>query len=352
MASWHLRGTVLPEDVDRDVYVVGGRISFAPVPDATTLATDVVIVPGLVDVHAHLSLSSPAGAAASPEERVRASAKAHLDAGVLAIREPGSPDRASFQLGPAEGLPRVVTAGRFLAPPGRYFPGLAREVTNEELPDAAVEELAATGDWVKLIADSPVPGPGPTATFASEAITETVRRVHEGGGRVAVHCMLTDVIQVALEAGVDSIEHGTYLQTDQVPLLVSSGATWVPTQSIHAQIRPLLPPEQAARLDHQAEVLLAAVDAGVTVLAGTDAGMCPHGLVRYEVTLLHESGLSPHQALAAASWSARDFLRLPRIAHGAFADLVAFRADPRDDLGLLAEPTVVVLDGKVVRRPG
>src|SRR4051794_25395305 len=112
MSAWHLRGLVLPDDVERDVYVVDGRLTFTP-PDhpTSTLATDVYLLPGLVDVHAHLALFSPAGDGASSEERVRASAGAHLEAGVLAVREPGSPDHSSRGLGPHEGLPRVTTAG-------------------------------------------------------------------------------------------------------------------------------------------------------------------------------------------------------------------------------------------------
>src|SRR5215212_2347641 len=111
MAAWHLRGTLLPAEEERDVWVEDGRISFTPIEGAETVATDVVVLPGLVDVHAHLALFSPAGDHASPAERVRASARTHLDAGVLALREPGSPDHSSTGLGPAEGLPTVVTAG-------------------------------------------------------------------------------------------------------------------------------------------------------------------------------------------------------------------------------------------------
>src|SRR5689334_11373401 len=125
MPAIRLRGVVLPEGVERDVFVVAGRITFEPVADATTVLDGGYLIPGLVDAHAHLGLASPAPPGATPEERVRASAQAHLDAGVLAIREPGGPDHASQGVGPHLGLPRVTSGGRFLAPPGRYFPGLA-----------------------------------------------------------------------------------------------------------------------------------------------------------------------------------------------------------------------------------
>jgi imidazolonepropionase-like amidohydrolase len=351
MNVWHLRGLVLPDDVERDVYVVDGRLTFtAPDQPTTTLATDVYLLPGLVDVHAHLALFSPAGDGATSEERVRASAGAHLEAGVLAVREPGSPDHSSRGLGPHEGLPRVSTAGRFLAPPGRYFPGLAREVTDEQLPDAAVEEHEASGAWVKLIGDSPFPGPGITTTFGAEPVAEVVRRVHELGGRVAIHCSLPEVVDAALAAGVDSLEHATFLQSDQVAALAASGAAWVPTCSINEAIRQLTTPSQAALIDHQADAIARAAEAGVPILAGTDAGMGPHGLVRYEISLLRGAGLSPAVALGAGSWTARSFLGLPGIEEGAVADLTAYRDDPRRSPDVLASPTSVVLDGTPVRR--
>lgn len=341
---------MLPEAVERDVYVVDGRLSFEPVDDAVTLAVDVYLVPGLVDAHAHLSLFSPAADDSPPEERVRASARAHLDAGVLVVREPGSPDRASAGLGPHEGLPRVFTAGRFLAPPGRYFPGLAREVVDAELPEAALQELAASGDWVKLIGDSPLPGPGLTPTFGEDAIAETVRRVHGAGGRVAMHCGLPEVVQLAIDSGIDSLEHATFMRSEQVASLAASGAAWVPTMSINEALGQLLTPELASLLPGQAEAIRAAAEAGVPVIAGTDAGMVPHGLVRNEIRLIAATGVPPPQALGAGSWTARSLLGLPGIAEGAPADLVGFRRDPREDLEVLAEPAVIVLDGQVTRR--
>jgi imidazolonepropionase-like amidohydrolase len=307
------------------------------------------MLPGLVDVHAHLALHSPAGDQAPSTERARASARAHLDAGVLAVREPGSLDYSSRDLGTDAGLPRIITAGRFLAPPGRYFPGLAREVTDEALPDAALEELAASGAWVKVIGDSPLPGPDLTATFRTDAVAETVRRVHEAGGKVAIHCAIPQVIQAALDAGVDSLEHASFLQADQVPALAASRTAWVPTRSINSVFRQVLPPATGALFDRQAEVLCAAADAGVTVLAGTDAGVGPHGMVREEIRLLREAGLSSGTALGAGSWTARRWLGLPGLEPAAPADLVAYREDPRERPDILAQPAVVILHGVLAR---
>jgi hypothetical protein len=154
----HLRAVLLPEGVERDLFVADGRITFEPLDTARTILGGGHLVPGLADVHAHLGLASPAPPDAPPEQRARASARAQLEAGVLAIREPGGPDRASTGIGPHEGLPRVSTGGRFLTPPGTYFSGLAREVPEQALPDAAEEEARASGAWAKVIGDWVGPG--------------------------------------------------------------------------------------------------------------------------------------------------------------------------------------------------
>jgi imidazolonepropionase-like amidohydrolase len=353
--AYHLRGTLLPDDVVRDVYVDDrGRITFEPVEGAETVSTDGVVVPGLVDVHAHLSLHSPAGDDAPPAERVRASALAHLDAGVLAVREPGSPDHAAVGLGPTVGLPRVQTAGRFLAPPGMYFPGLAREVDRDALPDAALEELRHSGHWVKVIGDSPIDGLAPT--YDAEALAETARRVHEAGGRIAIHCAMPEVISWAIDAGFDSLEHASLMPAELVAAAAVAGVVWVPTRSINAAIREMMGSDGSAvadlvcaGLDAQPDVLCAAVEAGVPILAGTDAGLRPHGQIRHEIELLVAAGLDPSTALGAGSWIARRWLGLPGIKEGAPADLVMFRDDPRDSLGALAAPAIVILDGVLVR---
>jgi imidazolonepropionase-like amidohydrolase len=354
---YRFEGTVLPTGQRRELFVDAGRFC-GPVEDAQTVLTDAVLLPGLVDVHAHLALASPAGDDAPPRDRVLASARAQRDAGVCALREPGGPDHASTGLGPADGAPRVLAAGRFLAPPGRYLPGLAREVESDRLPEAAVEELrAGGGSWAKVIGDFPQGEAGLTRTYPAEALAEAARRVHEAGGRIAVHCALPQVVQDAIDAGFDSLEHGSFLQPDQIPAAVAAGTAWVPTRTIDASIRGLVrelgTPEAAVRevdraLDRQPEVLCAAVDAGLTVLAGTDAGLVPHGLVATEVALLVRAGIDPLVALGAASWTARSWLGLPGLEIGAPADLVGYREDPRTDVAVLTAPTVVVLDGRVV----
>jgi imidazolonepropionase-like amidohydrolase len=172
--------------------------------------------------------------------------------------------------------------------------------------------------------------------------------------------MDADVIDDAIEAGFDSLEHGTSLQPDRVQAAAERGIAWVPTRSIESLIREAIrdanyPSSEIDRvegaLERQPEVLQAAVEAGMTVLAGTDAPVLPHGEVRHEVQLLRDAGLSPTVALGAASWTPRAFLGIPGIEEGAPADLVAFRDDPREDLAILATPALTILDGVVIAGP-
>jgi hypothetical protein len=109
----HVRGVLLPDGVERDLFVVDGKFSLDPVADARTVLDGGWVVPGLVDVHAHLELASPAPPGTSPQQAARASAQAQLAAGVLALREPGGPARASTGIGPAD----AADAGR-PGPPG------------------------------------------------------------------------------------------------------------------------------------------------------------------------------------------------------------------------------------------
>jgi imidazolonepropionase-like amidohydrolase len=364
----HLRGTFLPSGEERDVFVTDeGTLTFdANAPgagDARTLYRGGFVLPGLVDAHAHLGLASPAGREAPDDERARASARAQLREGVLALREPGGSNRASTALGPANGAPRVIASGRWLAGPSRFLPGFAREVTPEELPEAAVEELrAGGGGWAKVIADWRVGDDWGVVSFGPEALAEATRQVHAEGGRLAVHAMFRPATEAAIRAGVDSIEHGTFMDEGLVAAMAEQRIAWTPTLSAIRMVtsgRQQLgvPAEVAAALAEGVgslpPALRAAAEAGVTVLAGTDAAL-PHGLVREEIGALIEAGLPSDVALGGASWEARRFLGLPGLDEGARADLVVFERDPRDDPREgLVDPALIVLDGRVIssRRP-
>ena len=353
----HLHGVLLPEGIQRDLFVVRGRFTFWAPDEVSTILDGGYLIPGLVDAHAHLALASPAPPDAPPSVRVRASARAQLDAGVLAIREPGGPDGASAELGPHEGLPRVQTAGRWLAPPGAYFPGMAREVADEGLPDAAEEEARASGAWAKVIGDWVGDDGRMRTTYRATTLAEAARCVHALGARIAVHATTPEAIEAAIEAGLDSVEHGQGLQDDHIAALVARGIAFVPTLTILPALPALVdglgltPGARQAMLsaiERHPEMARRAAEAGALVLAGTDAGLGPHGMIRDEIARLVAAGVPQDTAIGAASWVARRYLGLPGIEEGAPADLVAYPDDPRADPEVLARPSLRILDGRLL----
>jgi len=353
MGGLHLRGTLLPAGSPRDLFIVGGRITLEDIDDAVTISEGGWITPGLVDAHAHLAMASP-GSPATVDEAVRASAAAQLAAGVLLVREPGSPaGHAADDLG--TGWPRTITAGHFLAPPGRYFPGLAREVDEASLP-AAVAEEARAGGWVKIVGDFLDDEGHVTPNWSETSLVDAAAAAHEAGARITMHATVPASIEEAIEASFDAIEHGHGATTDHLRAMAVAGMAFVPTLLISDYIReqttelPLHPTDRATWLrevDAHMGVALAAHDAGVAVYAGTDAGAVDHGLVASEIALLRDAGLTGAAALAAGSWAARTWLGLPGLEEGAPADLVVFPDDPREDPEVLRRPSLVMLDGVV-----
>ena len=354
----HLSGVVLPDGEHRDLWVRDGRFTSEPVPGAETVARDGWLLPGLVDAHCHIGLGL-GGVHVDDLPGLREQATVDRDAGVLAIRDCGSPVDTRM-LDDEPDLPRIIRAGRHLAAPRRYIPELAIELEPERLADE-VRVQARRGDgWVKLVGDWIDRGVGDLAPeWPADAVAAAITAAHEEGARVTAHTFGTDALPDLIRAGIDCIEHGTGLTEELIGEMAARGTAVVPTLVNVAHF-----PEFAAagekrfpayastmrRLHASAgAVVRAAYDAGVPVFAGTDAGGgIAHGLIADEIRALHEAGLPVEAALGAASWSARQWLGLPCIEDGAPADVVLYDADPREDLDTLARPVRMVLRGRVV----
>jgi imidazolonepropionase-like amidohydrolase len=240
-----------------------------------------------------------------------------------------------------------------------FFPGWGREVAEADLPDAAAEEALAGDGWVKLRGDWIVDEETHAAPrlLPPEVLAVTVRRVHEVGGRVAIHAMHADTCRWAVEAGVDSLEHGLWLDHALLPRMAAQGTALTPTYTPWAGqmdgIRELRSPAREWFLDGYARLgplTVAAHAAGVTVLAGTD--FRPHGTIAAEIRHLAAGGLPPEVAVGAACWTARAFFGLSGLDDGAPADFVVYDSDPIVDLTVLDRPVHVVLNGVPAGRAG
>jgi imidazolonepropionase-like amidohydrolase len=355
----HVRGVVLPTGEAAEFWVAGDRLTRERVRGATTVVDRAWLLPGLVDAHTHPGAEEPG----DPLDPVllREHAAEHLRAGVTLLRVPGSAARLPDWFGTGPGEPRIVSAGRWLAVPGMFYDGWARHVAEEELADAAVEESQASGGWCKVYADWVVDEAGLDAPAVSVArLTEVSSRVHAAGGRLAVHAQTRDGARAAVEAGADSLEHGLGLEPELLDLMARQGTALVPTFTVWVTFRDVARAARSARFKewfHAAyaglpQLVAAAHEAGVTVLAGTDSygnRVLPHGRVAGEVRHLAAAGLPPEAAIGAASWTARSFLGFPGLEEGAPADLVAYDRDPRTDLRILDTPDRIILRGRVIR---
>jgi imidazolonepropionase-like amidohydrolase len=172
-----------------------------------------------------------------------------------------------------------------------------------------------------------------------------------------MHAMIPDSVQQAIESGFDGVEHASIVEEEQLEAMASAVITWTPTALIDDVLRDsaeeMLGSGGAAflvaGLESHGESIRQAHELGVRILAGTDAGMNPHGVVAREIRLLHSFGLSNAAAMAAGCWDARTYLGLPGIEIGAPADLVIFPDDPRGDLAVLDHPALILLGGELIR---
>jgi imidazolonepropionase-like amidohydrolase len=365
----HLRGVVLPDEQVRDLWIDGGVIVGDAVPNAVTITPRDTpsepaawIIPGLVDLHCHVGLS--ATGAVPPEEAER-QALADRDAGVLLIRDAGSPADTRW-MDDRPDLPRIIRAGRHIARTRRYLRNYGHEIEPEKLASYVAAEAQRGDGWVKLVGDwidRETGDLGPC--WPRWALEEAMRVAHEHGARVTAHVFGDEALGDLVEAGIDCIEHATGLHRvgdgalrdemarrgipivptliniDNFPSFAAAGEEKFPVYARHMR---------ALHRDSRRNVV-EAFEAGVPIYAGTDAGgTLGHGLLAQEAALLADAGLPTEAAVAAASWEARRFLTGAdrHLQPGDSADLVVLADDPRRNVTTLAHPAAIVLRGSVV----
>src|SRR4051794_27105194 len=355
----HVRGTVLPDGEVRDLWLVGDRVTFEPVAGAETISDGGFVVPGLVDAHCHLGIALGAKPIESLDQ-ARELAATDRDAGVLALRDAGSPYPYP-ELDDEPGIPRLARAGRHVAPPRRYLRDIGIEVEAAEVTAAVTAQAKAGTGWVKLVGDWIDRSVGDLApSWDAATMTAAVEAAHGAGARAAVHTFSEEGVEIMVRAGVDSVEHGTGLSLDLIDEMARRGTALVPTMiniRTFGEIAEKAREKFAGYADHLValrdrfpSVVRAAYEAGVPIYVGTDAGGgIRHGLAAEEMLILHDAGVPAAEVLASASWRARDWLGFPGLVEGGLADLVVYEADPRVDLRVVRAPSRIVLRGQVIR---
>lgn len=380
-----------------DVGVEGGRVAALSEPgpergDGMDLA-GLWVVPGLIDCHVHLVMRGQdadpsANAARGDEEIAEAAGEAAertLLGGVTTVRDVGGWNHLEIALRDAvergeRAGPRIVAAGRLLSVPTpavAYYPGMYAVATGPDEVRAAVRAQIERGaEVIKVMATgamlSPEDEDAGEAQFGQAELRAAVEEARAAGVRVAAHAHAREGIAAAVEAGVASIEHGTYADRAVLERMAERGTFLVPTNSTTTpmlrdqEILAAIPGHLRRRLAEAQRTHVAAMrlarEIGVPIAMGTDAGTPGnrHGDNAQEcVLMVEENGMTPAESLAAATVNAARLLGregdLGVIAPGAAADIVAFDADPLVDIGVLRRP-VVVMKGGVVhredRRPG
>jgi imidazolonepropionase-like amidohydrolase len=343
---------------------------------------DTTLLPGLIDAHVHLVWS----ASAEPHEVVERESRAltvlrcaaniglHLRAGVTTVRDVGATDGLSVDVARAVELgvvagPRVVAAGRAIAMTGGHGWFIGREADGAEaVRRAAREEMKAGATCIKLMASGGVYGhaeePG-SPQLSVEEMEAGVEEAHKAGRRVAAHAYSVEAINNALDAGVDSIEHGSFIDRTTAERMREQGTYLVPTLSVYQAMSDKGPklgaPEYVRRktaevFEASREAFRLAHEVGVPIAAGTDCGAPghPHGTLPEELRLMVEAGAVPAEALRYGTSAAADLLGLAEevgtLETGKRADLLAVAGDPLHDIRALREVRLVLRDGAEVVR--
>jgi imidazolonepropionase-like amidohydrolase len=386
---------------DVTVLVDGGRIlEVAPrvaltVPSGAEVidGSGLTMLPGLIDCHDHLAsfgydvasrwgLTEPLS---QRHMRIASVLRQTLESGYTTVRDAGGLE-AGFRDAVSEGLvpgPRLLVSLAIISPTGgigehRSASGhLHPEHDSPTLPSgvadgpdamrAKVREVVRAGaDAIKFATTggaSSRPGLGPKDTLITrEEIEAIVDEAHNLGRKVMCHALGGPGLRAAIEAGVDSIEHGSYLDEapELLPVMRQKDITLVPTFSVYefhaTQGTPHGRQRSADLREHHVASMRMALDAGVRVAAGTDAGGWLHGNNAQEIVCLVKAGMTPAQAIQSATGRAAECLgiesEIGTVEKGKRADIILVAGNPLSDVSILERGEsvrLVMKDGLVYK---
>jgi imidazolonepropionase-like amidohydrolase len=352
------------------------------------------VLPGLIDLHTHLvgdtssaDVAAPLSSSAARDALMGvAHARATLNAGFTTVRDVGTYRafvdvalRNAINAGQVAG-PRMFVAGAYVTvthgggevtgqPEGMVVPDeMRRGVADsaDEVRKRVREILAGGADMIKVIATGAVFTAGTTPSmpeYTEEEIRAAVEEAAKAGTFVAAHAHGTEGIKNAIRAGVRTIEHGSYLDDEGIQLMLKHG-TWLVADIYNGDYT-----EEVGTRDGWSEEILRknrettgiqraafakAVKAGVRIGFGTDAGIYPHGDNARQFAYMVKYGMTPLDAIRAATISAAASLgrsqELGSIAPGKFGDMIAVQGDPLEDIDRLRSVAAVIKQGQLVQR--
>jgi imidazolonepropionase-like amidohydrolase len=371
-----------------------GRITSIQSAATSELSGDVIdlrgmtILPGMIDMHAHLTSSSQehgykrlASSQARSVLRGVKHAKATLMGGVTTVRNLGAAGfvdvalRDSINAGDIVG-PRMFVSGPSLGITGGHCDNnllpIDYQVSSDGVADGPWEvakkvrrNIKYGADLIKICATGGVLSKGTKVgvqQYSLEEMQMVVSEAHRRGITVAAHAHGTEGIYAAIEAGVDSVEHASFIDDAGIQLAKRNGTylsmdIYVTEYILGAGAAAGILQESLAKERKtgslQRENFTKAVKAGVKMVMGTDAGVYPHGDNLKQLSRMVQFGMTPMQALQAASINAATLLKkendIGSIKVGAYADIIAVKGNPLDDISVLENVAFVMQGGTVVK---
>jgi imidazolonepropionase-like amidohydrolase len=383
-----------------DLLIEGDRIvgvSPATVPaDALEIDLgDVTLLPGLMDMEVNLVMGGPNHASplvpvqedpALRTLRAVANGQRTLRAGFTTVRNLGLFVQTggllldvalmkAIDMGWVDG-PRIVPAGHAISPTGGHLdPTMFQALAPHVLP-LTVEEGIANGvaevrkavryqikygaRVIKVVASGGVmshTGPAGARQYSIEELEAIVDEAHRAGLKVAAHCHGDEAARVAVECGIDCLEHGSLMSDETLDLLVERGTYLVATTYLAdgmdtSHAAPELQAKAAEVFPRARKTISKAIERGVRVACGTDAPAIPHGRNAKELIALVERGMTPLQALRAATTVAADLIEVDdrgRLEVGLLADIIAVPGDPLSDISVTESVRFVMKGGQIYR---
>jgi imidazolonepropionase-like amidohydrolase len=353
---------------------------------------DATLLPGFIDAHTHLTMQLDKDYYRGvynrlmrfPAEQAMYAAlyaRRTLEAGFTTVRNVGADDfidvglRNAINAGITAG-PHMLTAVHGIGSPGGHFDDYAIPPDRvkpwgpiegicsgpEECRQAVRYQLKWGADVIKIAASGGVlseSDPVDVPQLTPEEMTAIVSEAHKWRRKVAAHCHGDAAARLAIEAGVDSIEHGSFLTEDTLKLMKAKGVYLVPTRMAVYWVNKMadtFPPQIAAKARAAAaahgDMFKTALRVGVPIAFGTDAGVYPHGMNAMEFGLMTELGMSPSAALLAGTREAAKLLGVQAdvgtLEAGKAADIVAVPGNVLNDIHATEHPILVMQHGHVV----